>query len=104
MDSLTAIAKSMAAGTSDKTSKHKLLQGIENMIEAMKLLTDAAGVAVKHPNDPLKQEKVMVASQKLAMAIQQVVGDADRQAAVGDLLSSVKETAASSSSLINIFS
>lgn len=44
----------------------------------------------------------MVASQKLAMAMQQVVGDADRQAAVGDLLASVKETAASSSSLINI--
>ena len=43
-----------------------------------------------------------MASQKLAMAIQQVVGDAERQAAVGALLASVKETAASSSTLINI--
>jgi hypothetical protein len=45
----------------------------------------------------------MVASQKLAMAIQQIVGDAERQAAVGALLASVKETAASSSTLINIY-
>lgn len=58
MDALTAIARNMAANASDKTSKQKLLQGIENMIDAMRLLTDSAAVAVKHPNDPLKQEKV----------------------------------------------
>lgn len=102
MDALTLISRTMAANCSDKTTKQKLLTGIDNMLEAVKQLTDAAALAVKHPNDPLKQEKVMVASQKLAMAIQQIVGDSERQAAVGALLSAVKETAASSSTLINI--
>lgn len=102
LDILTNLVRASATNTSDKTTRQKLLSGADSMLEAFKLLTDAAALAVKHANDPLKQEKVMVASQKLAMTIQQVVGDADRQAAVGDLLASVKETAASSSTLINI--
>ena len=59
MDALTLISKNMAANTSDKTTKQKLIQGIDNMLEAVKQLTDSAALAVKHPNDPLKQEKVL---------------------------------------------
>lgn len=58
MDALTVISKNMAANASDKTTKQKLLLGIDNMLDAVKQLTDAAALAVKHPNDPLKQEKV----------------------------------------------
>ncbi len=58
VDALTILAKNSASNASDKTSKNKLLHGVENLLDAFKLLTDAAANAVKQPNDPLKQEKV----------------------------------------------
>lgn len=94
VDGLGIVAKTAAASTNDKNAKSKLLSGVDALNDAFKLLLDSASVALSHPNDPIKHEKVMVASQKLAMALHSLLGDADRQAAVADLLAAVKDTAA----------